>query len=785
MLCSPDRMTDRSKTIGGEGRNSVGRKLARQVSLCLIALLVFVAGCGLGTSPGSGQAEVPAESDSGGLASLFGPSTDASGETAAPTSAATLKTGDVVTNSIGMKLGVLPPGSFSMGSPETEEKRSGDESTHAVRLSKPAFMGIYEVTQAEFQSVMESNPSGITGSDRLPVQNISWEQAVAFCRKLSELPEEKSTGRVYRLPTEAEWEYACRAGSTTPTSVGVEITSSQANFDGNYPYGTSTTGTFLGKPQEVGSYEPNAWGLYDLHGNVWEWCSDWYAADYYSNSDAEDPQGPDNGISHVIRGGSWYNFGYVLRSAYRSEFTPPLEANIYGFRVVASLGLNEKFAASELDNPNPTPMTSPSSSPATPAVAASPAMTPPVAAGTAAASSSIASSSSMMESMADSPAMTDSDSAPSEIGAAPVETAATSPSQSTRRTSASPGGSIVRHVILIPAGLLALLMLVDPARLNQPRHYDLLFILLASTLSVMPFPWLQTFGLVALAAAVTIRLIIGLRSASLPKAVVPKLKDGTLLTLTVVAFFVTTILEQAAGVGSTFIESVMSVVAKVAVVTALFVIGKRWKNKTLGLAMAFLWIVLPVGVSSIATALFLWAFVFLQRAPLAGVLFGMAIAANWWLCFLLPLWVSYFRGKARMRFLTVSVTCGIFGLLMLAVLSAVLVPEVTTSGAATTTGASMLLSAICTVSLAVAATATWFWPKVKSETGLTVLSAALLLGVVVSCRTPASLSLVSPWLVLVLAGGSATLGRPIVAEGLVMPTIRRLANSFARVHRSS
>ena len=367
---------------------------------------------------------------------------------------------------------------------------------------------------------------------------------------------------------------------------------------------------------------------------------------------------------------------------------------------------------------------------------------------------------------------------------APAETASTSTSQPTRHTSASTDGSIVRHVILIPAGLLALLMLVDPARINQPRHYDLLALLFASTFSVMPFLWLQTAGLVALAAAVTIRLVIGLRNASLPKAVIPKLKDGTLVTLTVIAFFMTTILEQATGAGSTFTESLMSVVAKVAVVTALFVIGKRWKNKTLGLTVAFLWIVLPVGGPSIAAALFLWAFVFLQRAPLAGVLFGMAFAANWWLCFLLPLWVSYFRGKARIRFLTVSVTCGITGLL-LAILSAALVPGVTTASAATTAGSSVLLTALCAVTLALAATVTWFWPKVKSETVVTALSTVLLLGVVASCRTPAALSLVSPWLVLVLAGGSATLGRPIVPEGLVMPTIRRLTNSFAGVHRSS
>lgn len=268
-----------------------------------------------------------------------------------------------------------------------------------------------------------------------------------------------------------------------------------------------------------------------------------------------------------------------------------------------------------------------------------------------------------------------------------------------------------------------------------------------------------------LATAVTSRLVVGQRNASLPKAVVPKLKDGTLLTLTVVAFFVTTILEQATAAGSTLTESFMSVVAKVAVVTALFVIGKRLKNKTLGLAMAFLWVVLPMGAPSIAAALFLWAFAFLQRAPLAGVLFGMAIAANWWLCFLLPLWVSYFRGKARMRFLTVSVTCGISSLLMLAVLSAAIVPGVTTTSAATPAGSSVLLMGFCAVSLALASTATWFWPNVKSETVITALSAALLLGIVVYCRTPASLSLVSPWLVLVLAGGSQLSADPSSPRG--------------------
>jgi formylglycine-generating enzyme required for sulfatase activity len=175
-------------TIGRVKRIERSRRVAQQVGLWLVVLVICAAGCGRGTPSSPGQTEATSESGGGGLGSLFGASTDSSDESATATSPTTLKTGDVVTNSIGMKLGVFPPGSFSMGSPETEEKRSGDESRHTVRLSKPAFMGIYEVTQAEFQLVMETNPSGVTDSDRLPVQNISWEQAVAFCRKLPELP---------------------------------------------------------------------------------------------------------------------------------------------------------------------------------------------------------------------------------------------------------------------------------------------------------------------------------------------------------------------------------------------------------------------------------------------------------------------------------------------------------------------------------------------------------------------------------------------------------------------
>ena len=298
------------------------------VRLCLVVLIAFVAGCGSTTTPSSDSSEAPVATESGGLGSLFNASTEDAEET---TAASALKTGTVITNSIGMKLGVVPPGEFEMGSPETEEKRSGDESRHRVRLTKPAFMTIYEITQAEFQTVMETAPSGITDSDRLPVQNVSWEQAVAFCRKLSELPEEKAAGRVYQLPTEAQWEYACRAGSTTPTSFGGAITSSQANFDGNYAYGTDTPGTFVGKPQAVGSYEPNAWGFYDMHGNVYEWTADWY--EKFTSGAVSDPVGPADGSYRVSRGGSWFYGASVARSADRCRREPRNAQRIMGFRL--------------------------------------------------------------------------------------------------------------------------------------------------------------------------------------------------------------------------------------------------------------------------------------------------------------------------------------------------------------------------------------------------------------------------------------------------------------------
>jgi formylglycine-generating enzyme required for sulfatase activity len=252
-----------------------------------------------------------------------------------------------IENSIGMKLKLIPKGDFMMGSPKDEKDRSEDEGPqHRVWITKPFYMGVYTVTQKQYEKVMSENPSYFSASgggkervkgldtDDFPVDSVSWHDAKKFCDKLSALPKEKKAGRVYRLPREAEWEYACRAGTTTPFHYGKSLSSEQANFDGNYPYGGADKGPYLKRPSKVGSYKPNAWGLYDMHGNVWQWCQDWYKKDYYAESDKEDPKGPESGTARVLRGGSRYSNGWVCRAADRGRFVPGRRLDIVGFRVV-------------------------------------------------------------------------------------------------------------------------------------------------------------------------------------------------------------------------------------------------------------------------------------------------------------------------------------------------------------------------------------------------------------------------------------------------------------------
>jgi formylglycine-generating enzyme required for sulfatase activity len=230
-----------------------------------------------------------------------------------------------LTNSIGMKLALIPKGTFKMGSFQKEEGRDEDEVRHEVTLSNDFFLGVTEVTQKQYQEVMGKNPSKFVGAQR-PVEMVSWEDAVEFCERLSELPEEKKAGRVYRLPTEAEWEYACRAGSKTAFSFGDESGSL-----GDFAWFKDNSD---GKTQSVGEKKPNAWGLYDMHGNVWEWCSDWYGE--YPGKAVSDPAGPEKGSFRVIRGGSWDFVAAFCRSAFRDWNDPSYRYYYYGFRVALS-----------------------------------------------------------------------------------------------------------------------------------------------------------------------------------------------------------------------------------------------------------------------------------------------------------------------------------------------------------------------------------------------------------------------------------------------------------------
>jgi formylglycine-generating enzyme required for sulfatase activity len=188
------------------------------------------------------------------------------------------------TNGIGMKFVWIPPGSFTMGSPQEEEGR-GEELQHKVTLTRGFYIGVYPVTQEQWQAVMGSNPSHHKSEKTLPVESVSWDDCRMFLDKMS-----KKEGRSYRLPTEAEWEFSCRAGTTTPFYFGETISTEQGNFNGYYPYRKQRTGLARKKTTSVGSFPANAWGLHDMHGNVWQWCSDWHAS--YRQTAVVDPRGP-------------------------------------------------------------------------------------------------------------------------------------------------------------------------------------------------------------------------------------------------------------------------------------------------------------------------------------------------------------------------------------------------------------------------------------------------------------------------------------------------------------
>ena len=233
-----------------------------------------------------------------------------------------------------MEMIYCAPGEFMMGSPESEEGRYGDEVLHRVTLTKGFWLGKYPVTQGQWQSVMGNNPSVFKGNARLPVENISWNDCKDFIDEVKSSVKQQLGGEA-KFPTEAEWEYACRAGTTTVYFWGNALNGDKANCDGNYPCGTRKKGPYLEKTTPVGRYGANAWGFADMHGNVGEWCADWFG-DY--SGDAVDPTGPATGDFRVLRGGGWSYIARYCRSADRRGSYPGGRDLSYGFRLCCSAG---------------------------------------------------------------------------------------------------------------------------------------------------------------------------------------------------------------------------------------------------------------------------------------------------------------------------------------------------------------------------------------------------------------------------------------------------------------
>ena len=239
---------------------------------------------------------------------------------------------ELVKLSIEKEMVLIPAGTFMMGSPESEEGRRDGETQHEVTLTKPFYMGKYEVTQEQWEAVMGKNPSDSKGA-KLPVTNVSWGLCQAFITKLNA---KKEGG--YRLPTEAEWEYACRAGTTTAYSYGDSLTKADANIDGN-------------STKEVGSYKPNAFGLYDMHGNVWEWCEDWYGS--LQDGEVTDPKGPATGERRVLRGGSFLIYELDARSFVRGRLSPTNRDFGNGFRLARTADIKTVTVPAAAPKPDP------------------------------------------------------------------------------------------------------------------------------------------------------------------------------------------------------------------------------------------------------------------------------------------------------------------------------------------------------------------------------------------------------------------------------------------------
>ena len=236
-----------------------------------------------------------------------------------------------ITNNIGMMFVWIRPGSFMIGSPEDEKEREIDETLHRVSLTKGFYLQTTPVTQGQWKKVMGNNPSYFKNcGDECPVEQVSWDDCQEFIKSLNGM----GKNDVYRLPTEAEWEYACRAGTTTPFSFGDSLSTDEANYDGSHSHKGYPKGKWRKKPTPVGDFPSNSWGLYDMHGNVWEWCQDWYGD--YSTGPVTNPAGLSDGTRRVLRGGSWNYYAWNCRSAYRGSILPGYRYGGLGFRLLKS-----------------------------------------------------------------------------------------------------------------------------------------------------------------------------------------------------------------------------------------------------------------------------------------------------------------------------------------------------------------------------------------------------------------------------------------------------------------